>query len=241
MTEWAVLGHDGEWARAFVMEGARIVRQAEAPDRETARAMVVPVPQHLFRIGEGQGEGLPAAVVPQGARGLCPLTQDTPPDVIDAWVRLMLIGLCRGRAHWDGVAWVVGRDLSHWVHLSAGEAVSCQSFVTPRLVRLLGGGTGPCDVALADTLSRPERLAAHLRGAEVRGSAAAITGHLLAAELAAARPYWLGQNVVLIAAGNETESYAEALRELGAPVEVVAPESLIAPALAALAEALGHG
>jgi 2-dehydro-3-deoxygalactonokinase len=77
-----------------------------------------------------------------------------------------------------------------------------------------------------------------LRVAEVCGSAAATTGHLLAAELAAARPYWLGQNVVLIASGDEAENYAAALRGLGAPVERIAPESLIAPALAALAEVI---
>ena len=238
MTDWAVLGHDGERARAFVMEGARIVRQAEAPDETAARARVAPLPQRVFRIGEGQGVHLPAPVLPQGARGLAPLVQDTPPDVIDAWVGLLLIGLGRERGHWDGVAWVVGRDLSHWVHLSAGEAVSCQSFMTPRMVRFLGGASEPCDAALADTLSRPERLSAHLRVAEVRGSAAATTGHLLAAELAAARPYWLGQNVVLIASGDEAENYAAALRGLGAPVERIAPESLIAPALAALAEVI---
>lgn len=236
MIDWAVIGHDGERARAFVMQGARIVRQAEGRDEADARASVAPLPHRIFRIGEGQGDHLPAQITPQAARGLAPLVQDTPPDVIDAWVRLLLIGLLRGRAQWDGVAWVVGRDLSHWVHLSAGEAVSCQSFMTPRLVRLLGGTAEPCDVALADTLSRPERLAAYLRGAEVRGDRAAITGHLLAAELAAARPYWLGQSVMLIGSGDEAESYAAALRGHGVPVEVTAPESLTAPALAALAE-----
>lgn len=235
MTEWAVIGHDGERARAFVMQGARIVRQAEAADGPAARAQVAPLPGNVFRIGEGPGEALPARVVPQGGRGLSPLTQDQPPDVIDGWVRFLLIGLLQGRAHWDGVAWVVGRDLSHWVHLSAGEAVSSQSFLTPRLMRFLGGAGSPCAEALADTLSRPERLAAQLRSAEVRGAGAAIAGHLLAAELAAARPYWLGQSVALVAAGEGAQGLEEALRGLGAPIELVAPESLIAPALAALA------
>lgn len=234
MTDWAVIGHDGERARAFVMHGARIVQEATAPDESAARAMLASMPNRIFRVGEGQGDRLPAQIMPQGARGLAPLVQDNPPDVIDAWVRLLLTGLLQKWAQWDGVAWVVGRDLSHWVHLSAGEAVSCQSFMTPRLVRLLGGAAEPCDVALADTLSRPERLAAYLRGAEVRGSATALTGHLLAAELAAARPYWLGQNVVLVASGDAAESYAGALRGLGVPVESTAPESLIAPALVAI-------
>ncbi|WP_375554174.1 2-dehydro-3-deoxygalactonokinase [Roseovarius mucosus] len=238
MTDWAAIGHDGACARAFVMQGARIVEQAAAPDEAAARAQLLSMPQRVFRIGEGQGDHLPTQVLPQGGRGLAPLVQDTPPDVIDAWVRLLLIGVLQARAQWDGVAWVVGRDLSHWVHLSAREAVSCQSFVTPRLVRLLGGAVLPCAEAMADTLSRPERLAAHLRGAEVRGGSAAITGHLLAAELAAARPYWLGQSVVLIADGSQAAGLAGALREHGAPVEHVAPESLIASALAALAGVL---
>lgn len=83
--------------------------------------------------------------------------------------------------------------------------------LTPRLIADLGGAETPDMTALSDTLSRPERLAAQLRSAQVAGDAAAITGHLVGAELAAAKVYWLGQEVVLLGQG----PYYDALKVQG--------------------------
>ena len=58
----------------------------------------------------------------------------------------------------------------------------------PKLVATgatLGAVTPPDTEAVTDSLSRPERLAAHLRSAEVTGNSAALSGHLVGAELAA--------------------------------------------------------
>src|SRR6056297_1956225 len=235
MTDCAIVGHDGHCARAFLLFEGRVLDRAEGPDREAALAALSARPDRVFHIGEGAPDSLPAALLPGSpGRGLPGLTQDSPADVLDGWVRLLLLGFAEARPDWDGVALVLTDQLSHWVHLSAREAVSCQSFLTPRLMHALGG-TLPADMsALADSLSRPERLAAHLRSAEVTASMGAITGHLIGAELAAARPYWLGQSVAIIAPGTAAAGHVEALEAQGVPVTVEPPEPLLATAFAAL-------
>jgi 2-dehydro-3-deoxygalactonokinase len=163
------------------------------------------------------------------------LAQDSPADVLDGWTRLLLIGLSEVSPDWDGVACVLTPSLAHWIHLSAREAVSCLSFLTPRLVTALGGAEDVDADALDDSLSRPERLAAHLRAAEVSNRAEALTGHLLGAELAAARPYWLGQTVRLVAPAGAASGRAAALEAQGVPVSCHDAETLLPPALTALA------
>ncbi|MEQ8901935.1 MAG: 2-dehydro-3-deoxygalactonokinase [Roseovarius sp.] len=240
MTDWAIVGHDGHRARAFLLRGGRVVDSADGPDREAALAALSARPDRVFHIGEGAPDSLPAAVLPGNpARGLPGLTQDSPADVLDGWVRLLLLGFAEARPDWDGVALVLTEQLSHWVHLSAREAVSCQSFLTPRLIAALGG-TLPADTgALGDSLSRPERLATHLRSAEVTGRADAISGFLIGAELAAARPYWLGQSVALIDGGGCGSGHAAALEAQGVPVSRHDPEVILSEALAALGERIG--
>ena len=82
-------------------------------------------------------------------------------------------------------------------------------------------------------------LAAHLRSAEVTGRADAISGHLIGAELAAARPYWLGQSVVLIDGGASSAGHAGALEAQGVPVSRYDPEVILSEALAVLGERIG--
>ncbi|MGI3211564.1 2-dehydro-3-deoxygalactonokinase [Roseovarius tibetensis] len=240
MTAWALVGHDGQRGRAFALRGASLVNSATGPDAATALAALGPTPDRILRIGDGPPDAVPAPLLPDmPGPGLAGLTQQAPPDVIDGWVRLLLLGMTRDQPDWDGVACVLAGDIRHWVHLSAGEAVSCQSFLTPRLAMTLGATT-PLDTdALADTLSRPERLATHLRSAEVTGNTAALSGHLIGAELAAARPYWLGQNVAVIAPEGAESGVADALERQGVPTQVHDPEGLLAPAFAALATWMG--
>jgi len=236
MNDWALVGHDGRRARAFALTGAALMHAAEGADQAAALAALGAVSGPILRIGEGQPDAVPAPLLPttQG-RGLAGLIQKTPPDVIDGWVRLLLLGLIQDHADWDGVACVLSGDVRHWVRLSAGEAVSVQSFLTPRLAATLGAVTPPDTEAVTDSLSRPERLAAHLRSAEVTGNSAALSGHLVGAELAAARPYWLGQNVAVIAPAGAGSGLADALGTQGVPTQLHDPESLLAPAFAALA------
>jgi hypothetical protein len=231
MSLWRLCGHDATMGRALALDGPRILGQARG---ETAAAALAALDGAgpILRIGEGPAVALPAALLPDTMGcGLPGLTQTVPPDCLDGWTRLLLIGL----ADHDGIACVTTPALAHWVHLSAGEAVSCLSFLTPRLATALDAGETIDDRALGDTLSRPERLAAHLRAAQVQGTPAALTGHLLGAELAAARPYWLGQSVALIGHDPATAPRATALGAQGVPVSRHAPDSLLALAVTALA------
>jgi 2-dehydro-3-deoxygalactonokinase len=239
MSLWRLCGHDGAEGRAMALDGARILTQAVGSSAEAALAALGDANGPVLNIGEGAETPLPAPVLPEAGTGLPPLGQKTPPDRIDGWARLLLIGLTEAQPDWDGVACLTMPDLVHWVHLSAREAVSCQSFLTPRLVTALGGTPEADAEALTDSLSRPERLAAHLRAAEIRGAPAALTGHLLGAELAAARPYWLGQSVALIGAGAALAGRAAALEAQAVPITCHAPDALLAPALAALARLTG--
>lgn len=167
MSRWRLCGHDGRGGRALVLDGARVVAEARGVTPDEALAALADTSGPVLRVGEGMAARLPAPLLPESGKTLPGFTQDTPADVLDGWTRLLLIGLSDAQPDWDGVACVLTPTLAHWVHLSAREAVSCLSFLTPRLVTALGGAEGVDMDALADSLSRPERLAAHLRAAEV--------------------------------------------------------------------------
>ena len=125
------------------------------------------------------------------------------------------------------------------IHISAGEAISCQSFLSPGLIDAFNGTFPPASDALLDSLSRPERLAAHLRQSQIASNTAAATGHLIGAELMAARPYWLGQSVVLISDEDDiANGYAAALEMQSVPHSVYKAQNLIPAGLASLGKAL---
>ena len=234
MTDWIALGRDAAGVRGFALRGATITARAvAAEDREVLARLDVAGP--VVRIGEG-ADRLPARVLPEAGLALPVWEQADPPDVIGAWVRLGVAGFVAERPHWDGVIRMAEGGISHWIHISAEEAISTQSFLTPRLVAALGGATEPDAGAISDSLSRPERLAAHLRAAEISGNAGAITGHLMGAELAAARPYWLGRQVAL--ATEDANAWISALTGQGVPCTGHDPDSLLTAGLAALARSL---
>lgn len=141
---------------------------------------------------------------------------------------------------WDGVLCLTGAS-TRWVHISAGEVVSFRSFMTGEMFGLLvaqsslqgammgeAWDNGIFDLAVTDAMSRPERLGstmaslraqAFLSGRPSRDARAQLSGTLIGAELAAARPYWLGQNVALIGEGQIAECYGAALAGQGAMLE----------------------
>ena len=151
-----------------------------------------------------EGDALPTALRPAGA--MRALLQTSPPAHLPAKLRARVLFYVEERPNWDGVVTVDGDGVHHWIHVSAGEAISMMGFLTPQMVADLDGTEVPDMTALSDTLSRPERLAAQLRSAQVAGDSAAITGRLVGAELAAAKVYWLGQEVVLLGQGPYTEA-----------------------------------
>ncbi|MAY89399.1 MAG: 2-keto-3-deoxy-galactonokinase [Pseudooceanicola sp.] len=151
------------------------------------------------------------------------LSQTTPPDRI-AGPLAAIAGFIAHNPGWDGVICLVG-PVSRWVLISAEEVVSTQPFLTgqlmdaltslPALSALPEGAPEAFTDGLNDAMSRPERLAAWLSALGASGSLSRLQGLLIGAELAAARPYWLGQQVAVIGPG---AAYVTALETQGVPV-----------------------
>lgn len=161
---------------------------------------------------------------------------------------------------WDGVICLPGAT-SVWAQISAGEVVSFQSFLTGELIETLAAdGAAPTDTAVDDTafdealsdgLSRPERLAgrlASLRADRALGqmpgptAQARLAGTLIGAELAAARPYWLGQTLAVIGPEAEASLYMRALAQQGAPAtQADATRMALAGICAVRRAAIGKG
>jgi 2-dehydro-3-deoxygalactonokinase len=164
------------------------------------------------------------------------LKQTNPPDVMRG-EETQIAGFLAREPGFDGILCLPGTH-TKWVHLSAGEVVSFQTCMTGEMFDLLarqsvlrhsvaGEALDPQTFAeaVSDTLSRPERLAqrlftiradATLNGTGATVSRARLSGALIGAELAATRPYWLGQQVVVAGAPALADLYARALATQGA-------------------------
>ncbi|MFQ6551370.1 2-dehydro-3-deoxygalactonokinase [Aestuariibius insulae] len=165
------------------------------------------------------------------------LKQTAPPDVMRG-EETQIAGFQALNPGWDGVLCLPGSH-TKWVEISAGEIVSFQTFLTGELFASLSEHTvlrhtvvadGVDDEAFAsavsDAIARPERLASGLfalRAAHLledlspKRARARLSGLLIGAELAAARPYWLGRAVAVIGAGGLSRLYTAALAAQGVP------------------------
>lgn len=236
MSDRVVLGREAGGTVGYRVRDGAVEGPLRAETEAEAMAALGAEDAPVFRIGQGGASRLPAPVLPEAGAGLPALEQDNPPDVISAWVRLWVAGLRASAPQWDGVVCALHGDVVHWLHLSADEIVSAQSSLTPRLALALDMAGAALDPeAVAESLSRPERLALLLRTAEVSGESSRALGGLIGAELAATRAYWLGQQVMVIGDGALAEGYAVALKAQGVPCEMSSPERWIRPALLALA------
>lgn len=181
------------------------------------------------------------------------LKQDKPADVMRG-EECQIAGALALWPGFDGVICLPGTH-SKWAHVSAGEVVSFQTFLTGEIFALLseqsilrhamdGPGHDPAAFAdaVAETLSRPERLAAHLFRIRAESllsdlppdaARGRLSGLLIGAELAAARPYWLGQDVALIGAGPLVSAYADALAMQGVSTRQLAGSAAVVAGLAA--------
>ena len=172
------------------------------------------------------------------------LAQQNPADVMRG-EETQIAGFLSLNPGWDGVLCLPGTH-TKWVHLSAGEVVSFQTFMTGELFALLsnasvlrhsvsgdGWDSDAFDAALSEALCKPEQLAArlfNLRAADLLqghtegGARAALSGYLIGAELAAARPYWLGQNLAILGTGRQARAYAAGLLAQGVSAMLVDAE-----------------
>lgn len=169
------------------------------------------------------------------------LSQASPPDVMRG-EETQIAGFLQLNPGWDGVLCLPGTH-TKWVHLSAGEVVSFQTFMTGELFDLIGSTSvlrhamatdGWVDSAFLEAaeeaLARPERLAARLfslraasllQGTGAAETRARLSGLLIGAELAASRPYWLGQNLAILKSGAQARAYHAALAIQAAPAMLV--------------------
>lgn len=174
------------------------------------------------------------------------LSQTNPRAAIMRGEETQIAGYLAKRPTFDGVICLPGTH-SKWVHISAEEVVSFASFMTGELFSVLSQKSilaqsvlegawdeGAFLEAVDTTLSRPESLAALLLtlraddivlGADKSVAYARLSGWILGAEIAATKPYWLGQDLVLIGASNLCRAYASALAAQGilATVEEAGP------------------
>ena len=136
----------------------------------------------------------------------------------------------------DGVVCLPGTH-TKWVHLSAGEIVSFRTFMTGELFGLLQRFSVLRDIldrsdwdeaefisSVEAQISRPEALAARMftaraealiSGLEPAKATGRLSGALIGAELAAARTYWLGRDLVLIGPDRLVGAYSRALAVVG--------------------------
>ena len=167
--------------------------------------------------------------------------QAQPPDVMRG-EETQIAGVLAARPDFDGVICLPGTH-TKWVRISAGEICHFQTVMTGEIYGLLSQqsvlrhsltatSSDPQIAAFADAvsnaLSRPHLAWAQLfrlRAAALIGKAApgsaegALSGTLIGLDLGAARPYWLGEQVLIIGAPRLSALYASALEQQGsAPV-----------------------
>ena len=162
------------------------------------------------------------------------LRQDSPADVMRG-EETQIAGWLDLNPDFDGILCLPGSH-TKWVEVSAGEVVSFRTYMTGELFAAIRGhtvlrhslGDGWDDdafaEALSDAMSRPEALAQRLFGLRAEGllhgldpgaATARLSGLLLGLELAAARPYWLGREVVVVGDAALARRYEAALTAQG--------------------------
>lgn len=195
-------------------------------------------------------QGVPCPVLPafvqvaQGGRRIWtmrPVTQTRPRDRMGADAA-RIAGVLAQAPGFDGVICLAGAR-GRWALISADEICHFQSFITGRLCALLSSSTGEAGPnaplldggevadnlpafydALDLALSRPHRAWAGLdaltppKGGEDQ---ARLWGVMLGLELGAARPYWLGQPVIVAGQGDVAGLYHKALTAQGVEARIM--------------------
>ena len=181
------------------------------------------------------------------------IKQTDPADVMRG-EETQITGFLARNKNWDGVICLPGTH-TKWVHVSANEIVSFQTFMTGELFDIIAKQTvlrhsiaseGWDDAAFKEAvdsgMARPERLAARLFSLRANGllndlpshvARAQLSGLLIGAELAAAKPYWLGQQIAVIGDSGLSKLYVDALAAQAAPATQVNATSITLAGLTA--------
>lgn len=186
------------------------------------------------------------------------IKQMSPADVMRG-EETQIAGFLRLNPKFDGVVCLPGTH-SKWVHISANEVVSFQTFMTGEIFNLLSTqsvlrhsvDTDEFDETsfndgLSESMSRPQMIAANLFGLRAAGLVAdqsssvaksKLSGLLIGAELAGSRPYWLGQNVVIIGADTLAHIYQSALSAQGVDAKMIDVSEMTVSGLTAVHDSL---
>ncbi len=181
------------------------------------------------------------------------IKQPNPADVMRG-EETQIAGFLARNKNWDGVICLPGTH-TKWVHVSADEVVSFQTFMTGELFATIseqtvlrhsiaaeGWDDDAFTAAVDEAMARPERLAARLFALRAEGllnalpgsaARARLSGLLIGAELAAAKPYWLGQQIAVIGAGGLSKLYVGALAAQHAPAAQVQGDAITIAGLTA--------
>ncbi len=189
------------------------------------------------------------------------LSQTSPADVMRG-EETQIAGFLMTEPDFDGVLCLPGTHCK-WVHVSAREVVSFRTFITGELFALLAGQSvlrhsvaasgfeqESFASAVAHAISRPHGLAGDLfalraesliSGLDATVARSRLSGLLIGAELAAARPYWLGRDIVIVGESGISSAYQTALSAQGsAPRMVNAEEMTLNGLRAAFAQLREH-
>lgn len=189
---------------------------------------------------------------------ILPGVKQTQPAEVMRGEETQIAGYLAQNPEYDGILCLPGTH-TKWVHISAGEIVSFRTAMTGELFALLtdhsvlrhSAGSGwdqdAFADAISDALSKPEALAARLFQVRaenlLQGTAPAIgrarvSGLLIGAELAAMRPYWLGQAVNIIGAADLCANYQKALGLQGVVARTVDGDAMTLAGMVAARAAL---
>ena len=148
-------------------------------------------------------------------------------------------------AKWDGIVIFAG-SVTTWAHVSAGELISFRSSLALKIacdvIRDRGLAT-PDQVgdafndAVSNGLSNPESVFSKLSASV---DAETHLGHVLGADLAAFRSYWLGQDIVILGEGGAAHWIEAALKSHFAMVRRDPQDYLARGARALRAHVLGE-
>ena len=186
------------------------------------------------------------------------LSQASPADVMRG-EETQIAGFLASEPEFDGVVCLPGTHCK-WAHISAGEVVSFRTFMTGEIFALLSGwsvlrhsvaasGLEPdgFSEAVARSMSRPEALAGDLfalraeslvHGLDPVLGRSRLSGLVIGAELAAARPYWLDRDIVIVGECGIAKAYGLALEMQGAAPRQVNAEDMTLNGLRAAYEEL---
>lgn len=163
------------------------------------------------------------------------LKQNNPADVMRG-EETQIRGFLSVFSDFDGIVCLPGTH-TKWVHVSAGEVVSFRTFISGELFALMSeysvlkhsvNSDGWIDQefksAVSESISNPQKIFSDffklraddlLNKVEKSVLRSKLSGYIIGAELAGAKPYWLGQNIVILADNNLSKTYKAALEGQG--------------------------